>query len=635
MMEQTREDLAAILEGIDTAVVVVDRDWRFTYFNAAADTLFRQLGRTGEALFGKVFWLEFPELLGTACDREFRRAFAEGVPVAFDTHYPPLDRWLRIHATPMSQGLAVSLADITLRNLADRSRRELEDFFENATIGLHWVGPDGVVLRVNRAELDLLGYTREEYVGHHIAEFHADPDVIAAILARLRAGETIREEAARLRRKDGSIRHVLIDSSVRWGPGGEFLHTRCFTRDVTDLRQAEETHARLLASERAARAEAEAANRSKDQFLAILSHELRTPLTAVLGWARMLLTRRLDEAGMRRALDAIDRNTRSQIQLINDLLDVSRIITGKLEMQRALVPVLPAIQTALESVADAAERKHVTIATSLDADAGMVVGDDMRLAQIVTNLVGNAVKFTPEQGLVEVRVEARGDEIAITVADNGAGIAADDLSRIFQRFHQGHGPRRRSIGGLGLGLAIVQHLVQLHGGRVAARSDGPGAGAEFSVFLPRVAEPHTGAMIRALDTVVPLDVDLQGVRVLLVEDDADSREIIREILHTQGADVWPVDSGEAALELLTRDVPTVIVSDIGLAGIDGFSLMRRIRALRSRARDVPAIALTAYARAEDRASALGAGYQLYLTKPVEPTELRAAIARLTQLSRSA
>jgi len=248
--------------------------------------------------------------------------------------------------------------------------------------------------------------------------------------------------------------------------------------------------------------------------------------------------------------------------------------------------------------------------------------------------VSNAVKFTPEHGRVDVRVAARGGEVVITVTDTGAGIAPDDLPRIFQRFHQGHSPKRRSTSGLGLGLAIVQHLVQLHGGRVTAESDGAGTGATFSIFLPRVAE-SPGATIRMLDAAVPLDVDLQGVRVLLVEDDPDSREIIREILHTQGADVWPVDSGEAALEVLTREAPTVIVSDIGLAGIDGFSLMRRIRALRSRARDVPAIALTAYARAEDRATALGAGYQLYLTKPVEPTELRAAIARLTQIARSA
>lgn len=220
------------------------------------------------------------------------------------------------------------------------------------------------------------------------------------------------------------------------------------------------------------------------------------------------------------------------------------------------------------------------------------------------------------------------------MSDTGAGIAAEDLPQIFQRFHQSHAPRRRSAGGLGLGLAIVQHLVQLHGGRVTAESPGPGHGATFSVFFPRVDEPRA-AKVRTPDAVVPLEVDLQGVRVLLVEDDADSRETIREMLHTQGADVWAVDSGEAVLELLTRDVPTVIVSDIGLAGLDGFSLMRRIRALRSRAREVPAIALTAYARAEDRATALGAGYQLYLTKPVEPLELRVAIARLTRLSRSA
>jgi PAS domain S-box-containing protein len=526
MTERTRDELAAILEGIDTAVVVVDRDWRLTYFNAAADTLLRQLGRTGEALSGKMFWLEFPELVGTVCEREFRRAFVEGVTVDFDTHYPPLDRWLRIHATPMREGLAVSLADITLRNLAERTRRELEDFFDNATVGLHWGGPDGIVLRVNQAELDLLGYAREEYVGHHIAEFHVEPERIAEILQRLGRGETLRNEEARLRCKDGAIRHVVIDSSVRWGPNGEFLHTRCFTRDVTALKRVEEERVCLLASERAARAEAEAANRSKDEFLATLSHELRTPLTAVLGWTLMARRTKLDPGALQRALQAIERNTRAQTQLINDLLDVSRIITGKLDMQREPVHVLSTIETAIESVAESAGRKRITIEKALDPAAGFVLGDDMRLSQVVTNLVGNAVKFTPDGGHVAVRLEEIEDEAVITVTDDGVGIVADDLPRVFDRFHQGHVPRRSSLGGLGLGLAIVQHLVKQHGGRVTAESDGPGMGARFTVSLPRIG-PSPSSGRRRLQAVPLDDVELRGVDVLVVEDDPDSREIIR------------------------------------------------------------------------------------------------------------
>jgi PAS domain S-box-containing protein len=525
MNAPTRTELATILDGIHTAVVAVDDDWRFTYFNPAADALVRQLGRSAEGLLGKTSWIEFPELLGTVCQRELQRAAADRVRVAFDTQYAPLDRWLRVHATPTAGGLTVSLEDVTARKHADRSRR--------------------------------------------------------------------------------------------------------------DLLRAEGERERLLESERAARAEAEAANRSKDEFLAILSHELRTPLTAVLGWARMLRTARLDEAGVTRALEAIDRNTNAQIQLINDLLDVSRIVTGKLEMQREPVAVVPAIESALESVAEAAERKRITIDTSLDGAVGLVVGDDMRLCQIVTNLVGNAVKFTPEDGRVSVRLDATGDEVVITVADTGIGIAPEDLPRVFNRFHQGQGPHRTSTGGLGLGLAIVQHLVKQHGGRVTAHSDGPGTGARFSVALPRVPGSAGPGARRRLTAGPPADADLTGVVVLVIEDDPDTREIIGEILRERGGDVRTADSAEAALARLADEAPDVIVSDIGMARLDGFGLMRRVRALPAPVGRVPAIALTAYARLEDRASALAAGYQVHLTKPVEPSELRAAVGWLAKGRRRA
>jgi PAS domain S-box-containing protein len=631
MSQPTRDALAALLDGIDTAVLALDVDWRFTYFNPAADALLRELGRSAEALLGKDFWLEFPEFGGTACERELRRAVADGVRVAFDTHHAPLDRWLRLHATPTRDGVAISLADVTARKSAQRIRQELEDFFDNATVSLHWVGPDGTVLRANQAELDFLGYERDEYVGRHIAEFHADPEVIADILQRLTRGETLRNYEARLKGKDGSIKHVMIDSSVLWGPNGEFLHTRCFTRDVTALKRIEDERAELLASERAARAEAEAANRSKDEFLAILSHELRTPLTAVLGWTLMLRVGKLDPDAVQRALEAIDRNTRSQSQLINDLLDVSRIITGKLEMERDPVHVLTAIKTSIESLAEAAERKRITIETALDPSVGTVLGDDMRLCQIVTNLIGNAVKFTPEGGHVTVRLEGIGDDVVITVADDGVGIAAADLPRVFDRFHQGHVPRQSSVGGLGLGLAIVQHLVKQHRGRVTADSDGPGKGARFSVYLPRAAGAQTSRLRRS--AAAGADMQLHGVGILVVEDDPDGREIIREILRAQGAEVTTAASGEEALELLAGKVPDLLVSDIGLGGIDGFGLMRRIRALDGPARTIPAIALTAYARAEDRATALAAGFQVHLTKPIEPRELQRAVAQLLDRTR--
>ena len=366
----------------------------------------------------------------------------------------------------------------------------------------------------------------------------------------------------------------------------------------------------LLASERAARAEAEAANRSKDEFLAMLSHELRTPLTAVAGWTRMLRNTPLDRDATARALEAIERNTVVQTQLINDLLDVSRIITGKLELKREPVLVHTAIEAALDTVAEAATRKRVTIETALDPGAA-VLGDEIRLSQIVTNLLNNAVKFTPDGGRVSVRLEEIGGDILLTVEDSGVGIAPDS--------------------GLSLGLAVVQHLVKHHGGTVAVAS--AGAGARFTVALPRLEDPRTSA-VHQTQVVAPDDVDLRNVNVLVVDDDPDGRDVIGEILRTKGADVLALGSAEEALSVLARRVPDVLVSDIGLGGIDGLGLMRRVRALPGPVSAVPAIALTAYARPEDRVRAFGAGYQIHITKPIEPTELQAAVARLTSQARA-
>ena len=380
--------------------------------------------------------------------------------------------------------------------------------------------------------------------------------------------------------------------------------------------------------ERVARAEAESANRAKDEFLAMLSHELRTPLTAVVGWTRILRRTPLDDAMARQALDALDRNTRTQVQLIDDLLDVSRIIAGKLDLERQPLHVPSVIKSSIESLAEAAERKGVAIQQALDATGGAVLGDEMRLAQIVTNLVGNAVKFTREGGHVLVSLEDIGPELVLTVQDDGIGIAAEDLPRVFDRFHQGT-LSRRGGGGLGLGLAIVQHLVKLHGGRITVHSDGAGQGARFSVYLPRLAGQD--AVLR--DRAAAGETDVTGLDILIVEDNPDSREMIVQLLRSYGATVQEVDGAEAALEVLARHVPDAIVSDIGLAGLDGFGLIRRIRALPGPARNVPAIALTAYARAEDRAAALAAGYQRYLTKPIEPSDLRAALAGVVDAKR--
>ena len=821
---------------------------------------------------------------------------------------------------------------------------DFADLFENAVVPLHWVAADGTILNANRAELELLGYDADEFIGRHIAEFHVDRHVIDDLLARLARNEAVRDYPARLRCKDGSIRHVLIDSNARWRDG-QFLHTRCFSRDVTARKRAEDMlaaehaaarilseaaalaeaapfllravaetagwaqgsvwlregdvlvcagawrsgataatpfakiapgetmsaghglagrvldsgvpawerdddgqtcgfpielrgevlgvllfsgeaaappddavqralvsigrqvaqfverrrveedrrreaevlaaiarsvsasldlaeilqtvaegarelcgsdlsaialrepeadavvfryrageryfrgarmtvqpgvgagghvlvtgrplrsddlvhddrfasdpgylavvaqeriasvmvvpitiggrvegllyvdnraprpftdrdedillqladhaaiairNAQLLAREQQARSEAEAANRMKDQFLATLSHELRTPLNAVLGWAVTLRSARLDEASAARALEAIERNARAQSQLIEDLLDISRIVTGKLRLD--LRPVDPAavVENALDAVRPAAHAKGLAIHSVLDPQAGPVSGDPDRLQQVVWNLVSNAVKFTPSGGRVDVRLQRAGDHVEIVVADTGRGIPADLLPHIFDRFRQADGESSRAQTGLGIGLALVKHLVELHGGGVEARSPGPGAGATFTVRLPRPARPQAAAAGarpgRHGEPALPVSSLLAGVRVVVVDDERDSAELFEQILVMNGAEVRRAGSAEEALEIVETWLPDVLVSDIAMPDEDGYSLIRRVRALpRERGGRVPAVALTAYGAVADRIRILSAGFHMHVVKPVEPAELVAVVANL-------
>ena len=398
----------------------------------------------------------------------------------------------------MFSTLAIQIGQIDARKRAQaalaRSEQELSDFFENALVPIHWLGPDGRILRANRAELEMLGYTREEYVGRAVAEFHADPDTIQDILDRLAQGETLHNYPARLRCKDGSIRYVRIASNVLWS-AGRFVHAHCFTRDVTERiqmeealraerKRAEQERDRLLENEQQLRIKAEEASRIKDEFLATVSHELRTPLNAILGWARMLRTRSLAPGTAAQALETIERNARFQARIIEDILDVSRIVTGKLRLAVHPVELAPVIETALESVRPAAEAKNIRLEARLAAAPAVVLGDPDRLQQVAWNLLSNAIKFTPEGGAVETGLEVTGSVVRLTVQDTGNGIPPEFLPYVFDRFRQGDSSTARKHSGLGLGLAIVRHLVELHGGDVFAESPGVGLGATFTVELP-------------------------------------------------------------------------------------------------------------------------------------------------------
>jgi len=392
-------------------------------------------------------------------------------------------------------------------------------------------------------------------------------------------------------------------------------------------------------TEQVARAEAERANRLKDEFLATVSHELRTPLTSLLGWSRMLRSGKLDEQTTQRALETIERNAQSQAQLVEDLLDGSRIITGKLRLAVRSMEPLKVIEGVLDTVRPAAEGKQIRITTVLDPSAGPVSGDPERLQQVVWNLLANAIKFTPKGGQIQVRLERVNSHVEIIVSDSGQGISPEFLPFVFDRFRQANSSTSRSIGGLGLGLAIARHLVEMHGGSIHVDSPGEGLGATFTVRLPvigvRLADSASAGEERAHPTAgsaAAFDIlpSLSGLRILAVDDQPDTLLVVGSLLEQSGAEVQTATSASSALDSLGKWAPDLIVADIGMPGEDGYSLIRKIRALpRERGGDIPAIALTAYARVEDRLRTLNAGYQMHVPKPVEPIELITVVASLT------
>jgi signal transduction histidine kinase/CheY-like chemotaxis protein len=408
---------------------------------------------------------------------------------------------------------------------------------------------------------------------------------------------------------------------------------------TAQLEASNRTKDELLMREQIIRAEAEGANRAKDEFLSILSHELRTPLNAILGWSAMLRQRTLSEEKVLRALETIERNAKSQAQLIEDILDISRIITGKLRLQVRPVNLVPVIESAIESVRLAAEAKSIRLQSRLDSQAGLLLGDANRLQQVVWNLLSNALKFTPKDGRVEIRLERVNSHAEITVSDTGLGISSDFLPFVFDRFRQHDSTTTRSYGGLGLGLAIVRQLVELHGGTVTVVSPGIGQGTTFTVTLPAMIIPLPPSDPEPLNSIVETkgrveaSPSLEGLQILVVDDEADALELLNTILQNNGAEVIAVASVKQALTIIetaTDRSPHVLVSDIGMPDEDGYSLIRKLRQLEAqRGGKLPAIALTAYAASDDRRQALLAGFQMHVTKPVDAAELVAVVASLT------
>ena len=403
-------------------------------------------------------------------------------------------------------------------------------------------------------------------------------------------------------------------------------------RELSDeLRDERRRQRELLLQAREASLRAERANRAKDDFLATVSHELRTPLNAIAGWVTLLRSASLPPERVADALDTIDRNARAQTRLIDDLLDVSRIISGKLSLAIEPTDMAEVVGAAVTALRPAAEAKQISLDVDIASPVAPTLGDASRLQQVVWNLLANALKFTPSRGNVEVRLRPVRDGLELTIRDDGQGIAVEALPLIFDRFNQAESSFTRSHGGLGLGLAIVRHLVDLHGGRVSAESAGPGKGATFRVFVPAM-QGSVNASSPRKDSwrPAPSGSVLSGLRVLLVDDEADGREATAMLLSREGAVVETAESAREALSGLDRAVPDILLSDIGMPEEDGLSLLRKVRARASAGGGgVPAVAITAYARAEDRAQSLLAGFDGYVTKPVDPTELIAVIAQLT------
>ena len=435
----------------------------------------------------------------------------------------------------------------------------------------------------------------------------------------------------------GKYHHCLARAVPLFNTDGSIREWIGNTLDVHEQKEAEAVRESLLAAERVARETADAASRAKDEFLATVSHELRTPLNAILGWARLLSGGRLDDETASRGLKSIEQNAKAQAQLIEDLLDVSRIISGKFRLKAQPLEVASVIEAAIDSVRPTADAKGVRLQVVLDPDAGPVSGDSGRLQQVVWNLLSNAIKFTPKGGRVQVRLQRVNSHVELEVSDTGQGIAPEFLPFVFDRFRQADGSATRIHSGLGLGLAIVRHIVELHGGSVAANSSGQSQGATFTIRLPLMVahakasdeervHPHVDGEAALHFHPSPA---LEGVKVLIVDDEPESLLILSTVLTRSGAYIKTATSAEEGFAQVKAWRPDVIVSDIGMPGEDGYSFMKRVKTwMKETGAWIPAVALTAYARAEDRMKALASGYQIHVPKPVEPAELITVLVSL-------
>ncbi|MHC5850543.1 hybrid sensor histidine kinase/response regulator [Nostoc sp.] len=567
-----------------------------------------------------------------------------------------VEKELRKYQNHLEEMVAVRTNEITTTNeqlqqeILERQRilevlRQSEEryrYLAEAIPQLVWTTkPNGECDFFNQNWCDYTGLTLEQSLGSGwLAALHPD-DVQRAdkVWSDAVKDSTIYNNEYRFKRAvDGSYRWQLARGLPLKDEQGFVVKWFGTCTDIHEQKQILEERAHLLELEQIARAKAETANRIKDEFLAVLSHELRTPLNAILGWSKLLQTRRLDQKKTSEALASIERNATLQVQLIEDLLDISRILQGKLTLNITKINLESTILSALETMQLAAQTKLIKVNTAFEPDVGQVMGDSTRLQQVVWNLFSNAVKFTPKGGKVEVQLEQADGYAQIIISDTGKGISADFLPFVFDYFRQADSTSTRNFGGLGLGLAIVRNIIEMHGGMVKAESHGEGRGAIFTVSLPLLPDesPSLTDEQNYPALLAPNALSLTGIRVLVVDDDIDSRDFVAFVLEQDGAFVIAVSSAYEALETLAEVKPDVLVSDISMPDMDGYMLIHQVRTLTpEQSGQIPAIALTAFARNDDQQEALKAGFQMHLPKPLNPEELIAAIAQLMETKLSA
>jgi PAS domain S-box-containing protein len=653
-MRDSHARFEALFDASPIGMYLVDPELRIRLVSRTARPVFGEVGELIGRDFVEVIHILWPPETADEIVVRFRRTLETGEPYAcpqfseerYDRKVREYYDW-QIHRIALldgEYGVVCYFIDVAARVLAEQSLRASEVRYRRLFESAH----DGILILdvatrritdVNPFMLDLLDYPRDRFIGKELWEIglFRDKQANQDAMQELHEKGSIRYEDMPLQDRNGRRHPVEIVANIYQEDHHPVI--QCNIRDISERKRFEHEREAHLINEQSLRMEAEGANRAKDIFLATLSHEMRTPLSAIVGWMTILRGDDCKNVDLQEGLEVIDRNTKAQVQLIEEVLDVSRIVSGKLRLEIRPCELTEVISAGVDVVRPAAEARDIALDVRLDPSASRALCDPTRIQQVVWNLVSNAVKFTPRGGKVGVTLARDKSGLRIEVSDNGQGISPELLPFVFDRFRQADSSTRRKFGGLGLGLSIVKHIVEMHGGTVEARSAGEGRGSTFTAQLPiravRVDESGgessvaggRGDLEGADASGLPL-VRLDGLRVLVVDDEADARRILVKVLQDAGAVVTAAASAAEAIEALPKVRPEVLVSDLGMPDEDGFDLIRQVRGRGHHPKDLPAVALTAFVHKDDQRQALLAGFQVHIPKPVDPHDLTVVIASL-------